>query len=76
MQVVALQETVLPAAVAELPVETVTPVMSEEKLNDHSNAAAWAPPDVAKVSGRAMVPPAVPDPEPIDRLTLWPTASS
>ena len=40
MQVVALQETVLPAAAAELPVETVTPVMSEEKLNDHSRAAA------------------------------------
>ena len=76
MQVVALQETVLPAATAELPVETVTAVMSDEKLNDHSRAVGWAPPEDARVSGRAIVPPAVLVPEPMDRLMLWPTASS
>jgi len=40
MHSVPLQETDLPAAVAALPVTTLTLVMSEEKLNDHCRAAA------------------------------------
>ena len=70
MHVVPLQETDLPAAVAELPPATVTRVISEEKLNDHCRAAGWAPPEVDKLSGSAIVLPAVLDPEPIDKLML------
>jgi hypothetical protein len=68
------QETDFPAFVADVPATTVTPVISEEKLNDHWRAAVWAPPVDVKLIGRATVPPGVPDPDPMDSVTLCPKA--
>ena len=71
-----LQETLLPAALAALPVVTVTLVMSEEKPNDHCRAAGSEPPADDILTERETVPPGVLDPELMDRLTLWPIAST
>lgn len=67
-------ETDFPALVADAPATTVTPVISEEKLNDHCRLAVWAPPADVRVIGRAIVPPAVPDPDPTASVTLCPKA--
>ena len=73
-QLFAEQEMDLPALVADAPATAVTPVMSEEKLNDHWRLAVWAPPVDARVIGRSMVPPGVAVPDPMDNVTLCPRA--
>ena len=66
------QVTLLPAFVVDGPATTVTLVISEEKLKDHCSPAVCAPPDDVKVIGRAIVEPAVLEPEPIPTATLCP----
>jgi hypothetical protein len=68
------QERDFPAAVVDAPAATVTFVMSEEKLKLHCSPVVWAPPIDATVIGTVTVPPAVPDPDPIDSTTLCPKA--
>jgi hypothetical protein len=69
-QVFPKQERDFPAFVVEGPATTVTPVISEDKLKDHWSPAVWAPPVDVSLIGRATVPPGVPDPDPIDNVTL------
>ncbi len=73
-QLFAEHEMDLPALVADGPATTVTPVISEEKLNDHWRLAGWAPPLDVRVIGRSTVPPGVPGPDPTDNVTLCPKA--
>jgi hypothetical protein len=72
-QVFPEQVTDLPAFVAEPPAATVTPVMSDVKLNDHSIALTL--PEDAVVRGRLTVPPGAPEPEPRESVTPWPEAT-
>jgi hypothetical protein len=69
-QLFAEQERDFPALVVDAPATTVTPVISEEKLKDHWSPVAWAPPVDATVIGTVTVPPAVPDPDASERVTL------
>lgn len=59
-----------PASVAAVPATTVTPVMSEGKLNVHCRPVLCAPPVDAKLIGRAIVPPGTLEPDPSERVTL------
>jgi hypothetical protein len=64
------QETDFCAVVAEGPANTVTPVMSEEKLNVHWIPTIWAAPEDAKLIGIDTVAPAVPEPDPVESAAL------
>jgi hypothetical protein len=75
IQFVPEQETDLPAFVAEAPAITVNPVMSTEYESVHWRPAVWAPPLEATLMGRETVPPGVPEPEPIDSVTLCPRSA-
>jgi hypothetical protein len=75
MQLFPEQETDLPAFVADAPATTVTLVISDEKLKVHWRPAVWAPPEEVKVIGSETLPPAVPDADPIDNVTLWAKAA-
>ena len=68
------QETDFPALLADVPTTTVKPVISEETLKDHWRLAVWAPPVDVRLIGRAAVPPAVPDADPMDNVMLCPKA--
>lgn len=64
------QETVLLALFAEGPATMLKPVISEEKLNDHWRPAGCAPPNDARLMGRAIVPPGTAEPDPMESVTL------
>ena len=64
------QETDFCALVAEGPANTVTPVMSGEKLNVHWIPTTWAAPEDVKFIGIDTVAPAVPEPDPVESAAL------
>lgn len=69
------QERILPALVVDDPATTVTPVMSDEKLKDHSNPEVWAPPVDVRLIGTETLPPAAAVPDPMDNVMPWANAS-
>ena len=64
------QETDFCALAAEGPANTVTPVMSDEKLNIHWMPTIWAAPEDVKLIGIDTVAPAVPEPAPVESTAL------
>ena len=64
------QETDFCALAAEGPANTVTPVMSAEKLKFHWIPTIWAPPEDVKLIGKDTVDPAVAEPDPMESFAL------
>ena len=64
------QETDFCALVAEGPANTVTPAMSEDRLNVHGRPTLWAAPADVKLIGIDTVAPAVPEPDPAESKAL------
>jgi hypothetical protein len=64
------QETDFCALVAAGPANTVTPLMSGEKLKFHWIPTIWAPPEDVKLIGTDTVAPGVAEPDPMESLAL------